>query len=168
MGLLLICGLIVRLWLPYDFFNAFDEQRELLSARHIAFFNDFPFTDGQPSGGILRYNAPESSYFLALLLRLFGDDMITIRIVNLLLQLGVCLMIYYAARTMFGKQSAFISLFLSLFLFASVNLSAIAGRKTFAVVFSTAFLLLALLGVTHRNRIYLVTSMVCFWIPNTA
>lgn len=113
-GVLIFLGVILRL----DTFlssNAsvghVDPNRDFLIAQQIVNYGEWPLTGPDGHTGA-NANSPFYYYFLALIIFLFGNSLLTLSIVNLLIQCVSLPLVYLTARRFFGLPTALLSLFL--------------------------------------------------------
>lgn len=109
---LLIVVLLSVFWItinaPFDYLAQTDKDKDYLVARHIVQYKEFPLSGPWNSISGAFTHSPVSYYFLAPFVAI-KDDIVFLRLVNILLQLSTIVIIYLLAKKAFGSGTAFIA-----------------------------------------------------------
>ncbi|MDD5246352.1 MAG: glycosyltransferase family 39 protein [Candidatus Omnitrophica bacterium] len=115
-------------------------------------------------GGLLGsqvfWQAPFYAYFLALVYYLGGHELITIRLVQILLGLANCIFIFHIARAVFGRVSGIIALLLAAFYGVFIFYEGQVLNITLGLFLNLSFLLILLEAYNRKkNLIYFLAGL---------
>jgi 4-amino-4-deoxy-L-arabinose transferase-like glycosyltransferase len=167
--LLVVCGIILRLYISADFFlHEWDERFHALVAKNLIKHPLIPKLYANPlmpydyknwgSNYIWVHKQPVPLWGMALSLRIAGINEFAVRLPSIILSSVGILITYYIARYLYGSRVAFISGFL--FAINGKIIALVGGRNAtdhidiFFIFFISLAVMLAIKFVKSKNQFY--------------
>ncbi len=108
------------------------------------------------SGNWLRdqvfYQDPLYPYFLALIYKLFGHDLLLTRIIQTVIGSVNCVLIYFICREVYGKKVALVGGFISAFYGIFIFYDGMINKPFLGVFFINLALLAFIVGIRKKNK----------------
>lgn len=158
---ILAIGTLVRLNSFYAVSYTEDGSQDYLIARHIIKYHEYPLIGPISSGLGIRSMSPAYDYFLSLFL-LIKDDIFTLGIVNLILQLLNIIIIFLLAKLMFGPTTALLSAFLFSFNQTILSQSNYLWQAYFMQPFANLSYLFLVFSYIKKSFLYLCMGIFTF------